>query len=215
MTQAVAAYEQYEADFRALSEARSADPQRLRDLRAAAFARFQELGFPVARKANEPWKYTDVRPIAAETFPYNPEATGAAGPAIGWDDGVARVAFVNGRYSPELSTPAPDGLIVLPLAQAIEDHGDVVERHLAQHAPFADEGFTALNTSFAADGAFVLADRPAEAPLHIVYLTTERAVTYPRTLIVARPTSELLPRQVPSKAANTPFSSSPRSPSCV
>ena len=49
MTQAVATYEQYEADFRQLQESRSADPDWLKELRNAAFARFQEIGFPVAR----------------------------------------------------------------------------------------------------------------------------------------------------------------------
>ncbi len=193
MTQAVATYEQYEADFRKLQEARSAEPDWLTELRSAAFARFQELGFPVARKGNEPWKYTDVRPLAAETFPYETAAAASVDAAqlFPFDDGMARVAFVNGRFSQELSTPSPDGLTVMPLTQALEEHGEDVRRHLAQHATYADEAFTALNTAFLADGAFVLAEGAVEMPLHIVYVTTERVATHPRTLIVARPTSEL------------------------
>jgi Fe-S cluster assembly protein SufD len=192
MTQAVATYEQYEADFRELQKARSADPDWLKELRSAAFGRFQELGFPVARKGNEPWKYTDVRPLAAETFPYE-TATVSVDPAqlFPFDEGMARVAFVNGRFSQDLSTPLPDGLAAMPLAQAIEEHGEDVQRHLGQHAPYADEAFTALNTAFLADGAFVLAEGAVQLPLHVVYVTTERMVTHPRTLIVARPPSEL------------------------
>ena len=146
MTQAVATYEQYEADFRKLQEARSSDPDWLKELRDAAFARFQEIGFPVARKGNEAWKYTDVRPIAAETFAYDADASASVDPAqlFPFDDGMARLAFVDGRFSPELSTPLPDGLVAMPLAQAYAEHGDDVRRHLAQHAPYAEEGFTRL-----------------------------------------------------------------------
>ena len=112
MTQAVATYEQYEADFRELQEARSSDPEWLKELRNAAFDRFQEIGFPVARKGNELWKYTDVRRLAAETFP---QQTGAAvsvdaAQLFPFDGGMARVAFVNGRFSQELSTPSPGRL---------------------------------------------------------------------------------------------------------
>ncbi len=193
MTQAVATYEQYEADFRRLQEARSADPDWLKELRNTAFARFQELGFPVARKGNEPWKYTDVRPLAAETFPYETGVAPSvdAGSVFPFDSGMARLAFVNGRFSQELSTALPDGLAVMPLAQAIEERGEDVRRHLARHATYADEAFTALNTAFITDGALVMADGVIEPSVHIAYVTTERAVTHPRTLIVGRPTSEL------------------------
>ncbi len=193
MTQAVATYEQYEADFRQLQESRSSDPDWLKELRNAAFARFQEIGFPVARKGNEQWKYTDVRPLAKETFPHAAGASASVDAAqlFPFDDGLARVAFVDGRFSPELSTPLPDGLVAMSLAQAYTEHGEEVRRHLSQHAPYADEGFTALNTAFLADGAFVLAEGAVKSPLHVVYVTTARVVTHPRTLIVGRPTSEL------------------------
>jgi len=193
MTQAVATYEQYEADFRKLQEARSSAPDWLKELRDAAFGHFQTLGFPVARKGNELWKYTDVRPIAAETFPYDTGAANGVDAArlFPFDEGMARIAFVDGRFSPELSTPLPDGLVAMSLAQALAERGEDVRRHLAQHAPYADAGFTALNTAFLTDGAFVLAEGVVETPLHLVYVTTERVVTHPRTLIIGRPTSEL------------------------
>jgi Fe-S cluster assembly protein SufD len=195
MTQAVDTYKRYETDFRELQKARASDPAWLRDLRAAAFARFQELGFPVARKGNEPWKYTDVRPLAKEAFDYEVTASApGVDPAalFPFDADLARVAFVNGRYSAELSTPLPDGLTVMPLAEAIAKHPDLVQAHLAAHAGYADEAFTALNTAFIVDGAFVLAEGAIETPLHIVYVTTlDDVVTYPRTLVAARPTSEL------------------------
>ena len=194
MTQATATYERYESDFRELEKRLAGnEPAWLTDLRRAAFARFRALGFPVARKGNEPWKYTDVRPIARETFDYG----GAAGAGVDpqslfpFDLGLIRVAFINGRYSPELST-APSGVTVMSLTEAVREHEAIVREHLGRHAPYEEEGFTALNTAFVTDGAFVLADGEAKAPLHIVYVTTDAdVVTHPRTLVIGRPLSEV------------------------
>ena len=111
----------------------------------------------MARKGNEPWKYTDVRPLAAEAFQYETAAAAKVNAAQLFppDDGMARIAFVNGRFSEELSTPAPDGLVAMSLARALEEHSEDVQCHLARHAAYTDAPFTALNTAFLADGAFV------------------------------------------------------------
>ena len=59
----------YFADYQALREQLSPDsPAWLNDLRAAAWERFDTSGFPTARRGNEPWKYTNVRPIAQGQF---------------------------------------------------------------------------------------------------------------------------------------------------
>ena len=43
-------------------------PHWLRSLRRDAMDAFTTLGFPTARRGNEEWKYTDVRPIARAGF---------------------------------------------------------------------------------------------------------------------------------------------------
>ena len=59
----------YHADYLALREQLSpGSPAWLNDLRAAAWERFDSSGFPTARRGNEPWKYTNVRPIAQGQF---------------------------------------------------------------------------------------------------------------------------------------------------
>jgi Fe-S cluster assembly protein SufD len=194
MAQALATTDRYLDGFRALQP--EGEPGWLRELRERALARFGELGFPTARRGNEPWKYTNVAPIARAEFAY------AAGPApdvtlddlkraAPWDDAWSRLVFVDGRYAPPLSAP-PDGVEVRSLAEALRETPSLLERRLARHAPFDDEAFTALNTAFLRDGAFVhLADGASlEAPLHLVFASArERAVTYPRTLVVAGPSS--------------------------
>lgn len=194
MTQAPTITERYLADFRALQP--EGEPEWLRDLRERAFARFSELGFPTARRGNEPWKYTNVAAIAQAEFEPAPEALpdvdlDALKRAAPWDDGWSRLVFVDGRYSPALSA-LPDGVRVSSLGEALRRDGALLEAHLARHAPFEDEAFTALNTAFLSDGAFVHLPEEVslEAPLHLVFASmTERAVTCPRTLVVAGPNS--------------------------
>ncbi len=194
MPQAPTVHDQYQADFRALEAGPAGQPEWLARTRREAFARFQQLGFPTARRGNEPWKYTNVAPIAQAAFRYPPE------PAEAVDGDLLRrlvprreewhtLVFVNGCYSPTLSdAPAVlGGATATSLAAALAAGDSVVQRHLARYAAFPDEAFTALNTAFLQDGAFVYVPRGVTLarPLHLVFLATEETVSYPRTLIVA------------------------------
>jgi len=197
MTQAVAPYDTYLSDFRTFEDALPpGEPAWLRELRERAISRFAELGFPTARRGNEPWKYTNVAPIAEGRFAYSAATAPAVTPdeirsGTVWDEGWHSLVFVNGRYSPALSTAAPaSGARVASLAEAVRADGPLVRRHLAQHAGFQDSGFTALNTAFLSDGAFVHLPEGVElkTPVHLVFVSTSDAgpsVSYPRTLVVA------------------------------
>ena len=203
MPRALATPDSYLTDFRTFETNLPAKgPEWLRDIRQQALTRFRELGFPTARRGNEKWKYTNVGPIADATFSYPFDAGLEVNLAdirsvAPWDDGWATAVFVNGRYSPALSTVAAlDGVRVNNLAEAVRADGDVIERHLARHAAYEDDGFTALNTAFLRDGAFVNVPEgeSLRRPLHLIFVTAEDSepiVSYPRTLIVAGARSEL------------------------
>jgi Fe-S cluster assembly protein SufD len=197
MTQAVAAHDNYLSDFRTFEETLPpGEPAWLRGLREQAISRFAELGFPTARRGNEPWKYTNVAPIVEGGFAYAaappPAVTsGDVRSGIVWDDGWHSVVFVDGRYTPVLSAAAPaSGARVVSLAEAVRAEGPLVQRHLAQHAGFQDSGFVALNTAFLSDGAFVHLPEGVElkTPVHLVFVSTGDggpSVSHPRTLVVA------------------------------
>src|SRR5580765_7330418 len=59
----------YSADFRKFLET-SDQPAWLRDLREKAFRYFVQKGFPAVK--SEDWKYTNVAPIAKETWKVTP-----------------------------------------------------------------------------------------------------------------------------------------------
>ena len=89
-----------------------------------------------------------------------------------------RLVIVNGRFDTTLSRTKglPAGVQVGSLAAALNDHADIVQRYFGQLADFSSRGFTALNTAFVQDGAFV--DVPegvvVETPIHIVFMSACR-----------------------------------------
>ena len=99
---------------------------------------------------------------------------------------------MDGFFSPALSSVRVNGNGVRAgsLAEAAASDGELVRGHLSKHADVGSDGFIALNTAFASDGAFVhVPDGVSlDAPVHLVFLSTERdapAVTHPRTLVIA------------------------------
>lgn len=190
----------YAEDFEALDrEARLASW--IYPLRRAALSRFLELGFPTRR--DEDWKYTNVAPIAG--VPFRPATSNGHGLSLAGLGPVAfpdlpgiRLVFVNGRYAPALSTsgaPAP-GVKVGSLAEALRTNAAEVEPYLAREVSFEHQAFTALNTAFLSDGAFVLVAPGAvvEAPIHLLFVAAssgEPGACYPRTLLVAGENSQV------------------------
>ena len=192
----------YVAQFERIEEASSRNGQAwLLPIRRAAMARFVELGFPTTK--HEEWRSTNVARIANTVFEL--ENSGAVDVSRGelepftfGDSAGGLVVFVNGRFAPELSLipRLPDGVKVGSLAEAMQTDPGLVEPHLARHACYQQQPFTALNTAFMEDGAFVYVPKGKVVvePIHLLFLTTasERAlVTHPRNLIVAEPSSQV------------------------
>jgi Fe-S cluster assembly protein SufD len=183
-------------------EAGAGGPPGLHRLRKAALKRFTELGFPTLR--NEDWRFTNVAALAQIPFKLasRPHEHGLmveqlerAGLPAG---NYPRLVFVNGWYAPELSARGtlPEGVTVGSLAQALETHPEWVEPHLARYARHQDLAFTALNTAFIRDGAFVRVPKGTvvEEPVYLLFVTTtagEASVAHPRNLILAGESSQL------------------------
>ena len=179
-------------------------PAWLSGLRQGALQRFAQLGFPTTRQ--EAWRRTSVAAIARAPF----RTAEAAVPrfraadidrfAFG-DWPRAQLVFMDGRYRPELSSTGglPAGAEVLPLSAALTARADLVRAHLARltdgsgQARWIPNGFTALNTAFIEEGAFIHIPARTELPhpVHLLFISTgaerreEATVTHPRTLIVA------------------------------
>jgi Fe-S cluster assembly protein SufD len=188
------ALRRYLEDFQSLVES-TPGPAWLEPIRRRAIERFTELGFPTPR--NEDWHFTSVAPIAEAELRLLREASvdvapETLAPFIFGQPAWPLAVFVNGRFSPALSTleALPAGVRVLSLADAFETDGDLLQRHLTRQADAETQAFTALNTAFMQDGAVVHIGRDVETstPIHLLFVSDANAakgVAHPRNLIVA------------------------------
>ena len=171
-------------------------PRWLQDLRDRAASRFAALGFPTVR--DEEWRFTNVAPIAGAEFrPAGDEAPAVAPDELAaplYSDAAYRIVFVNGRFAAGLSRAhgLPAGVRVGSLAAATTDQPEVVQRYLGQLADFGTKAFTALNTAFAFDGAYVYIPDGVivEEPIQLLFVAAASAgadpiMTSARALIVA------------------------------
>lgn len=163
-------------------------------LRRNAIARFNEMGFPNTRC--EEWRFTSVSPIART--PFKPSLPGCNGLTVSdisnytfGEVECTQLVFVNGQYCDHLSTlkPLPKGIRVTNLSAALRADGSLVEPHLARYVNFESNAFTALNTAFMAEGAFVYlpSGTVLKDIVHLLFVSAHRAVptvSYPRNLIV-------------------------------
>jgi Fe-S cluster assembly protein SufD len=207
-THAAGSIDTYREDF----QRQPAGPDWLQTLRNEGMARFETLGFPTTK--NEDWHFTSVAPIAQRAFALGSiaesmgtrerrgvsrrrgDATNSAGATashlerfqFGEKDWHTLV-FVNGVFSEDLSSYSgtSGGVRVMSLAYAIKSSGDVVQRHLGRIAKFDQHTFTALNTAFIGDGAFIELQPEAivDKPIHLLFLSDGEVVSHPRNLVIA------------------------------
>ena len=162
-------------------------PDWLKDLRESGIARFHDLGFPNMKQ--EAWRFTSVAPIAEGSFelakpPARLPTLEDIRPFLLFEAGY-RLVFVDGFFQRSLSTPFFDD--VQSLAHVVTHRPDLVREHLGKYVATQDRPFSALNTAFVSDGAFVHV--PAKAriaePIQLLFLTTgTQVVTHPRNLVV-------------------------------
>lgn len=172
------------------------DPSWIQGVRKKAISRFSELGFPTVRQ--EEWKYTNVEPIARRTFHFSFDI-GLNGLTLKkletflfGEANWTRLVFVNGFYSKGLSffTPKGEGVKIGSLGEILKSEPALLEPYLAQIAPYENNPFTALNTAFIQDGAFILLPKGSilKEPVHLLFIslsTTDERVSQPRNLIIA------------------------------
>jgi Fe-S cluster assembly protein SufD len=169
-------------------------PSWLFPIRKANISRFTELGFPTLN--DEDWRFTNVAPITK--LPFKPAAAGDQLSAAKVNKfaftslKASRLVFVNGHFSKELSSilPQKDGVIVGSLAAALDSDSALLEKHLGRYASAEKSSFTALNTAFFHDGAFIYipAGKVIEEPVHLLFVTTSKeagTTVHPRNLVVA------------------------------
>jgi len=183
----VAAFEAFEKTL----NGESTSP--LHAVRRSAMSHLAKVGFPTTR--NEEWRFTSVAAIAREHFQTPPKGDGpspaAVEPLLIPGLSSIRLVFVNGHYAPALSSvpELPAGILVGSLAEVCRTERQRVEAYLTKLASVESDPFTALNTGFLRDGAFIsIADGTSpDRPIYLLFLSADTGTptaTHPRNLIL-------------------------------
>jgi len=172
---------------------RTGEPQWLGAQRRASIESFATLGFPTTK--NEDWHFTSVASLLEQT--YAPVAT--TSPALAARDieqfrfqgEWQTLVFLNGNFIAHLShVEASAKVYAGPLRRALSDerYARVIEQHHGGLADTRTHAFTALNSAFSGDGAFVhvAADTVAPRNVHLIFVSddsAEGALLSPRNLV--------------------------------
>jgi Fe-S cluster assembly protein SufD len=162
--------------------------------RKEALLSFEKLGFPNTK--NEEWKYTNVSPALEKNYKF-PEKS-----SLNKKDiqsflfkvtNANNIVFINGKFSKELSD------IVSPADSfVITNFGDgdqpTLEKYFSTVLNPSQDGFTALNTAFAENGAFIRIPKGkvVEAPILLYFISdasSSDVFIQPRNLIIAEQNS--------------------------
>jgi Fe-S cluster assembly protein SufD len=203
MTQATDTRERFLSDFDELERRLNGGTQQpVHALRREAIKRFGAVGFPTTR--DEEWRYTSVAPITRTAFapvPGLPAAVpepGELDPYLYRDLAGPQLVFLDGHFCQSLSTlhELPGGAVARDLGWALAERADLIRAHLARHAEFQQQPFTALNTAFLEDGAFIHIPRNAvvEDPIQVLFISTapeQPTVVHPRLLVIAEENSQV------------------------
>ena len=180
------------------------EPDWFQDIRKRGIKHFSEQGFPTARRGNEPWKYTNVSPIAKALFV--PLSINIKAP-IGFDSLIQEelsgiqpdtFVFVDGRYRSEFSNNGKfeSGPLVLTLHEALKKCPEVIRKHIGKYADAKENGFIALNSAFLNDGLliFVPDHCKTERPVNVIFISSDSSpnvVNNLRVLVVTGENSKL------------------------
>src|SRR6516164_4022238 len=195
-------------------EQTASQPSWLFPLRKAGIARFAERGFPTLH--DEDWRFTNVAPIAKLPFKpvFDASRNGLTSQAVsGFIFGrleATRLVFVNGHFNRELSSAGAQGVTAKSLSAALLEDSNLLEGHLGRIATGEDSSFTALNTAFFQDGAFIHipAGRHVEKPIHLLFISTAKeqgATSHPRNLILAERGSQATIMETYVSAHDAPY----------
>jgi len=193
--------ESYLDGYKAISEQSNTNGYYwLREVKQSAIDHFQKIGFPTLR--DEDWRFTNLTPLIKSKYKLvNTPSTDhkkidLSGIAIS-EINHSLLVFVDGLYTPELTSILKNdqGIEIKPISKALMENEDLVKKYLFQYSKYEGESFTAINTAFFQDGAFIYVPSKTnvEELIHILYISTDSEDSFiynPRNLFVVEDNSQ-------------------------
>jgi Fe-S cluster assembly protein SufD len=164
-------------------------------IRKEAIEAFNRMDFPSLK--NEEWKYTTISPILKYGFlPANENQSIQLNKSqiekfeiTGLETNL--IVLINGKFSFEFSNnkSLPEGTVITSLASAIKEHENLVREYFGKYLK-QENGFIALNTAFANDGAFIFIpdNINLEKPIQIININgdeKESVLSQPRNIFIS------------------------------
>ncbi|MDQ5808462.1 MAG: SufD family Fe-S cluster assembly protein, partial [Actinomycetota bacterium] len=122
-------------------------------------ADWQTLSLP-QHKGVPGWEFTELRNFDLASFPKAGPGESAY-PAVVFEDPPAdaiRLSQVDSAFA-RVEPATAEGPLVMPLSQAVEEHGELVDRYLGTVVPVEDDPFVARNAAEWEGGLFVYVPR--------------------------------------------------------
>ena len=176
--------EKFKIQFRRFEESLNGQKEQpLHGLRKKAIETLEEIGIPTTK--DEEWRFTDLSPLFEKSFrlltkeQYSQLSPDAVKPFLYREFNGPQFVFVDGVFSPELSTQIDDdmfGIVLTSLKQFIRQEPQVLNA-LAGDGFSEKNAFAALNTAFATDGMVIqIPDNIVfKSPINILYLSSDQA----------------------------------------
>ena len=170
------------------------------DIRSESLKTFEEKGFPTNKL--EAWKYTSIAKLLKNDYSLFPKKETTielkdVKKYFLYEIDSYKVVFIDGIYSPFLSDTTHDGIDVCLLSAALSKpkYKNVIDKYFNQVAD-KEENLTALNTSFAKEGAYIYIPKSvvAEKPIQIIHFSTGEQGDFmlqPRSLVVAEENAQV------------------------
>ncbi len=159
-----------------------------------AWTRF--LSIPAPKRGDETWRFSSIKQLDFSDFQKAP-ATGAndlIARSTGLESPAAKFIFVNDELV-HVASNLPEGVICLPLAEALVSHSDLVQEHfMKQETRLGSAKFAALHEASLTNGLFVhVADNIEVSGTIEVHhwIAGENTVIFPHTLIVTGKSSKI------------------------
>jgi Fe-S cluster assembly protein SufD len=166
---------------------RARGPDAWASIRRSAFERFIELGLPTLR--DESWRYTNLKPIANQSFVDAPAEAPAVEPARGLVPSPAAIVLVNGR---PVKIGTVNGLTINTLYDLSKHDPNMVAAHLEGLSDAEEARWLLLNTALFTDGLHIRITGEVAEPVVILHVgRADRAGTaaFARVIVEAAPGS--------------------------
>jgi len=162
------------------------------DLQTAALADYEQI--PTPTRKDENWRFGNIKQLADITEVSSPSKVEAGISSSellqrsqSLESPIAKFVFLNDDLLSKESS-LPEEVICLPLADAIVQHGDLVEKHFMQQEPrLGSAKFAALHKAKVSNGLFVYvpANVKVDGVIEVFHWAAgDKSVNFPHTLIV-------------------------------